>query len=382
MFYRSVNWICLFGISLSILYINPPLRAESFQIIAAETPMGAGHKQGVRRYIVRETFGPAQQLTPIPGDLLYDPVGLALRSETELFVSNRAAHTGTSTISRFSLYGSTFEYVETFSGNDATDCVQLCFDPVSGELFQTNFTSGILSRFIFDEAGNPVANGVIQMPDSNKQLGVIVRPADQQLFVSDYQKVRRFARNPDGSYSFIGYFAQNSGALYHFMKFKDDILYLTDFQNNQVLLFTFDGQGVPAIKDTITAESALDMDFSPDGQEMYVTDHRNGGIMRYRYDSEADTWVRQGEKITTPMLGGIVVTTTVCPLIADLTGDCIVNYNDLYEFASQWLVPGDDNYCVMNGNLVGESCLVTLEDFSVFASQWMMEYTQEREFQR
>ncbi|NLH17592.1 MAG: hypothetical protein GX455_13535, partial [Phycisphaerae bacterium] len=329
---------------------------------------------GVRRYIVRETFGPAEQLTPIPGSVLYDPAGLALRNPAELFIANRAAHTGKSSIARVSLFGSNFSYIDSFSGNGVTDCHQLNFDPVSGELFQTNWSSGVLSRFLFDASGNPVPNGTILMPDSGKQLGVVVRPADRQLFVSDYTKVRRFMPNPDGSYTFLGYFAINNSTQYHFMKVKDDLLYLTSFSENAVIRFSFDAQGNPTEKDRIVASNALDMDFSPDGQEMFVTDHGNGGIMRFRYDSITETWIRNGDDIPTPMLGGIVIVPTACPLSADLTGECIVDLEDLRIFASQWLVPGDDYYCMMGGNLVGDKCLVTLEDFAEFVAQWMMKY--------
>ncbi|MBN1846193.1 MAG: hypothetical protein JW810_10955 [Sedimentisphaerales bacterium] len=371
----SVKKICLWGCLWGCLFVTPNVWAEAFQVIITETPMGAGHKQGVRRYIVQDSLGPVQQLTPLPGDLLYDPAGLALRNENDLFVGNRAAHTGNGTISRFTLYGSTFAFRETISGNQLTDCAQPCFDPNTGELFQTNYTGGVLSRFLFDAAGNPVANGVITMPDGGNQLGAIVRPADRQLFVSDYTRVRRFAAQPDGSYSFVGYFAQDGGALYHFMKIKDDLLYLTNFNANQVMRFTFDPLGTPVLKDTVAAENALDVDFSPDGKEMYVTDHRNGGIMRYRYDAETGTWLRHGEKIATPMLAGIVVTPTACSLPADLTGDCRVDLPDLFAFAGQWLVAGDDDYCLLSGNLAGEACWVDLADYVVFASQWLMDYT-------
>ncbi len=375
-FSRKVLIVGLVGCFGMMLVPAAKLSAEAFQIIAAETPMGAGHKQGVRRYIVQGSFGSTEQLTPIPGDILYDPAGLALRSDTDLFIGNRAAHTGASTIARFTLTGSAFAYRDTFGGNQVTDCHQLCFDPNTGELFQTNWTTGILSRFVFDSDDNPVPNGVIQMPDGGNQLGVVVRPADRQLFVSDYTKVRRFAPQPDGSYIYLGDFAPNGSALYHFMKCKDDILYLTNFNANEVLRFTFDASGNPTLKDSIAAEGALDVDFSPDGQEMFVTDHRNGGIMRYRFDGPSDTWVRVGDKIPTPMLGGIVVTLEVCSLRADLTGDCRVNNLDLYEFSQQWLITGDDEYCILNANLVGETCFVDLADYAVFASQWLMDYSQ------
>jgi hypothetical protein len=371
---KTLQAICLSGLVLCCMGLTNPVSAEPFQIIAAETPMGSGSNQGVRRYIVRETFGPAEQLTPIPGSVLYDPAALALRSPTELFISNRAAHTGKGSVARVRLFGSSFEYLDTFKGNGLTDCVQSCFDPVSGELFVTNWSSGILSRFVFDASGKPVANGYIIMPDTSKQLGVAIRPADRQLFVSDYQKVRRFSRNPDGSYTFIGTFAENGAALYHFMKFKDDLLYLTNFQQSVVMRFSFDAQGNPVFKDFVPAKNALDLAFSPDGQEMFVTDHQDGGIMRFQYDSITESWIRHGDDIPTPMLGGIVIVPTACPLSADLTGDCIVNIDDLRVFATQWLVPGDDYYCTMGGNLIGTTCLVTLEDFAEFASQWMKEY--------
>lgn len=371
---KTIQAICLSGLVFLAALLCPPVCAEPFQIIAAETPMGAGSKQGVRRYIVRETFGPAEQRTPIPGSLLYDPAALALRSPTELFISNRAAHTGSGSVARVRLFGSSFEYIDTFTGNGLSDCAQSCFDPVTGELFVTNWSSGVLSRFLFDSFGNPVPNGVINMPDSGKQLGAVIRPANRQLFVSDYTKIRRFMPNPDGSYTYLGTFAENGAALYHFMKFKDDLLYLTNFQQSMVMRFSFDAQGNPVFKDWIPADNALDMDFSPDGLEMFVTDHRNGGIMRFKYDEITESWIRFGDDIPTPMLGGIVIVPTACPLSADLTGDCVVNIDDLRVFATQWLVPGDDCYCTMGGNLIGTQCLVTLEDLAEFASQWMMEY--------
>ncbi len=371
---KTLQAICLSGLVMCCMGFGSSLSAEPFQIIAAETPMVAGSNQGVRRYIVRETFGPVEQLTPIPGSFLYDPAALSLRSPTELFISNRAAHTGKGSVARVRLFGSSFEYLDTFTGNGLSDCAQSCFDPVSGELFVTNWSSGVLSRFLFDSFGNPVPNGVINMSDSGKQLGVAIRPADRQLFVSDYTKVRRFSRNPDGSYTPLASFAVNSGTQYHFMKVKDDLLYLTSFWENAVIRFSFDAQGNPVEKDRITAENALDMDFSPDGLEMFVTNHRNGGIMRFQYDEITESWIRFGDDIPTPMLGGIVIVPTACPLSADLTGDCIVNLADLRVLATQWLVPGDDYYCMMGGNLVGTKCLVTLEDFAEFASQWLMEY--------
>jgi DNA-binding beta-propeller fold protein YncE len=352
------------------------VQAAPFQIIIAETPMVSGGGQGIRRYIAYDTFGAILQLTPIPGSLVNDPSGLALRNDTELFVGNRAAHTGNGSISRFTLNGSFYQAAGTITGNYVTDCHQLAFDYANGELFQTNWQTGKLSRFLFDQDGNAVANGFVQMPDTDDMLGVAVRPADRQLFVSDYDYVRRFSRDPDGSYTFISTFGLQSGELYHLMKFHSDELYLAAFQTNRVLRYSFDTSGNPVFKQAIVATGAVDMDFSPDGQEMFVTNHRNGGITRYRYDTDTDTWAPFGDVIPTPSLGGIVITPTVCPLQADLTGDCVVNMHDLYAFVGQWLQSVDPYYCTLSGNMAGpeEECSVNMKDFSVFASQWMMEF--------
>jgi len=350
--------------------------ADPFQIIICETPMVSGGGQGLRRYIAYDTFGAILQLTPIPGNLVDDPAGLAMRNDNELFVGNRAAHSGNGSISRFTLNGSFYQAAGTITGNYVTDCHQLAFDHDNGELFQTNWPTGKLSRFLFDGSGNAIANGYIQMPDGNKMLGVAVRPADRQLFVSDYDYVRRFSRNTDGSYTFIGTFTVQSGELYHFMKFHNDELYLAAFQTNRVLRFSFDAMGNPVFKQAISATGAVDMDFSPDGQEMFVTNHRSGSITRYRYESGTDTWTAFGDPIPTPSLAGIVITPTVCPLQADLTGDCIVNLQDLYAFISQWLQSVDPYYCTLSANMAGpeSECKVNVEDFSIFASQWMTSF--------
>lgn len=367
----TLRFVVLFCLVLAVLPWTRPVQAAPYQIIICETPMGSGGGQGVRRYMVFDTFGAIIQLTPIPGAMLNDPSSAALRTPTELFVSNRAAHTGNSSISRFDLSGSFYQAAGTITGNYVTDCHQLAFNPVTGELFQTNFTGGKLSRFLFDESGNAVANGCVQMPDGNKMLGVAVRPADQQLFVSDYDYVRRFTRNPDSSYTFVSNFKVQSGELYHFMKFHNDELYLAAFTTNRVLRFSFDAGGVPALKQTIDSPGALDMDFSPDGQEMFVSNHRVGGLYRYRYNADNDTWVRFGDLIPTPMLGGVVITPTVCPLRGDLSGDCDVDMEDLAIFISQWTQSIDPYYCTLSANLAGEDCTVQLDDFALFAADWM-----------
>lgn len=342
-----------------------------FQIIASETPMVSGGGQGIRRYLVKDTFGITTQLTPITGELVDDPAGLALRNRKELFVGNRSAHSGGS-IRRFLLEGSVYTPDYTITGNGAGDCHQLVFDPNNGELFQTNRASGQCARFLFDNDGNSIPNGTIAMPDGDYQLGVAVRPTDRQLFVSAYQYVRRFGRNGDGSYTYIDSFAEGSNEGYHFMKFRDDELYLAAFTTNRVLRYSFDASGNPVYKDAVASEGAVDLAFSPDEQEMFVTNHRNGGISRFRYDPDTDSWTQFGDIIETPMLAGIVVTEEVCPYRSDMNGDCDVEYEDVNLLAEQWLDTGDADYCVLTGELADQDCHVTMSDLAYFASEWLM----------
>lgn len=342
-----------------------------FQIIAAETPMVSGGGQGIRRYYVKDTFGITTQLTPIPGSEVNDPAGLDLRNPQELFVGNRAAHSGNASIRRFLLAGSQYTPDYTITGNQVTDCHQLAFDPNNGELFQTNWTSGVCSRFLFDPNDNPIPNGVVTMPDGYHQLGVAIRPADRQLFVSSYEFIRRFSRNTNGSYQHLGNFGESGGEGYHFMKFHKDELYLGAFHGNRVLRYSFDASGNPVFKESIPSPGAIDMAFSPDGREMFVTDHRNGGITRFRYEPDTDTWTQFGDVIQTPMLGGIVITSEVCPYRSDMNGDCNVEMTDLELFVAQLLASGSLDYCTLTGELANQDCSVTLDDFAYFTSEWL-----------
>ncbi len=61
----------------------------------------------------------------------------------------------------------------------------------------------------------------------------------------------------------------------------------------------------------MAAEGALGMAFTPDGMEMFVTNHKDGGISRYKYDGVGDTWTEFGDVVQTPMLASIAVTTVV-----------------------------------------------------------------------
>lgn len=185
--------------------------------------------------------------------------------------------------------------------------MQLAFNPLDGELFVTNWTSGLVSRFTFDAAGNAVPNGTLAMPDASQNLGIAIRLADQQLFVSSSTFVRRFARQANGSYSHIGNFTIPGGTLIHFLAFRGDELYVSDVQTNAVHRFLFDANGNPVPNGAVPVHSAIAAAFSPDGDEMFVGRHFSGGFQRLLYQPSTDTWLPTTLQ-TGPQAGGIATT--------------------------------------------------------------------------
>lgn len=308
--------------------------AAVFQVVVTETPVGSGSAQPIERYLVSDTFGAMTRVSDIPASLTNDPSSVAFRSPLEMFVANRAGHTGNSSISTFTFDPSllTFTPGPTITGNSVTDAHGLAFNPMDGELFQANWNTGIVSRFKFDAAGNALPNGTITMPDSQRLLGVAIRPADQQLFVSSYQGVRRFRRNTDGSYAYLSTFAVGQG-LVHYMKVRQDELYVCDIASSAVYRFRFDAAGVPVLKDSTSSLHVVDIAFSPDGREMFAANHFEGGIRRYRYTPATDSWASFGDVLATPQLGGIATTYSPChPLAQDFDRDCDVDRDDFLIF--------------------------------------------------
>lgn len=266
--------------------------AQTFQVVFVETPVVSGGGQPVERFLAAGTNGALTRLSDIPGSLLNDPASVVFDNNLRLFIGNRAAHSGNGTISMFTFdpgFG-TFMPAPTISGNDLTDVHGMAFNPVDGELFAANWSSGRLSRFRFDPAGNPIANGHVQMPDGDNQLGVAVRAVDQQLFVSHYSFVRRFARGPGGSYSHIGNFTIPGAGGIHYLKMLLDELFVCDISTNAVYRFTFDAGGNPIANGSISVASPIDVAFSPDRREMFVSRHHAGGFARFLFDPQTNTW--------------------------------------------------------------------------------------------
>jgi len=203
---------------------------------------------------------------------------------------------------------------------------------------------------------------------------VVVRPADQQLFVSRYEGVRRFRRNLDGSYAYIStFYVGPPGGQIHFLKIRHDELYVCELWSNSVYRYRFDAAGDPVFKDAIPSRRVIDVAFSPDGQEMFAANHYEGGITRYRYDAETDSWVQFGDVIPTRQLGGLATSYLPCGEPAqdtDLDSDA-----DLDDFAvfAQCLNGPEPPWSASVANQHVCACLhadedldVDINDFAVF----------------
>ncbi len=285
--------------------------SQSFQLIVTETPPFQGSWQPVRRFLVPGSGADFIKLSDIPKEMTYDPTCAASRTPYELYVANRAAHKGKGYISVFIMSSDGREYVraQDIRGNSLTDVHQVCFNPVDGELFATNWKSGKLSRFKFDKYGKQIPNGTITMRDSDKMLGVLVRKSDRQLFVSSYTFVRIFKRNPDGSYTYKGNFYPPQKGGLHYMTMLRKELYICEVNMGMVYRYTFDKNGYPRLKSKIRAPGAISVAFSLDGKEMYVASHSTSarGIYRFMYDPGKDKWVFKKRIITRRSLGGIAI---------------------------------------------------------------------------
>jgi 6-phosphogluconolactonase (cycloisomerase 2 family) len=337
--------------------------AQSFQLVATETPPGSGSQQPVERFLVDGAGGDAQRLSDIPPDATDDPSCAVFRTPLQLFVSNRAAHSGNGSISVFDFHPSlqTFTQGPTITGNGLTDVAQITFNPVDGELFATNWTSGQLSRFLIDAGGNAVPNGTVVMPFGGYQLGVAVREADQQLLVTSYTALRRFGRNPDGTYSHIENIGLGSGGL-HYLTFRGDELYIADVYGDTIYRYLFDQDGVPVPNGTVASRSPIAVAFSPDGREMFAASHLDGGITRFAHDPDGDAWI-ETDQIATPDLGGVTTAPAgVCS--PDLNQDGLVNSQDFVLFLNTFVA--GDPFADYNGDGT-----VNSQDFVAFLNAFV-----------
>ncbi|MFN8219959.1 MAG: PEP-CTERM sorting domain-containing protein [Fimbriimonadales bacterium] len=254
--------------------------ADPFHFLVAETPGGSvGQDQwgGVRRYDVSGSGGTITQGVGIAKQLLSDPAGLALGPGGELFVGNRHGNSNPSSVSRFLYDGTNYVPNGTITGNSLFGSHGLNFSP-TGELFVAN-VNGPVSRFL-PSGGNYVANGNL---NSGSARDVFFSSNGQYAYVTNAgSSLAKFDVATGSFLSTLG-IAGSSGV--HNGNWLGNALYLAANSSGTVHRLTFDANGDIATSDIVASVSdAISLDFSPDGQEMFVAGHRTGNITRFGWD--------------------------------------------------------------------------------------------------
>ncbi|MBX7135657.1 MAG: hypothetical protein K1X67_23565 [Fimbriimonadaceae bacterium] len=291
---------------LALLTLPSLAMAADFQLIATQTPPGGGGTwQSVLRYTIGGTGGSVTPLADIPAAQVADPASPAFRTGAELFIGNRHGNSGVGSISRFILHpDNTFTKTGDITGNGAINIHQICFNPVSGELFAGTVNTGI-SRFIFDSGGTAIPHGFHAIGPTR---GVMVGRDGETLYVTRASgELLRYHLNANGTITQLPSVFPPGASNLHFMRVRfDGELYAADISSNKVFRYRFDALNNPVYVGFVTSNGAIDVTFSPDGQEMFVSDHFGGGIDRFLYQAGTDSWLYTAT-IPTTSLGGIAV---------------------------------------------------------------------------
>lgn len=295
---------------LAILAPQEYAHADDFQLVVAQTPPGnntnTSNWREVYRYEIAGTGGTATQLSGLPVGEVFDPVSVEFRSPTELFVGNRHGNTlGEGSISRFEIDSSgNYNYLGNFSSSGMTSGVhEMSFSPTTGELFATTIGNGIF-RFTFP-GGNPSPNGSFS---SGAWDGIQVSPTGNYIYATNFaQTVYQFEIKPDDTIDLINSFTPPGvGRLHFFGTRLDQELFLGDDNGSQVHRYEILGDGNLQYKSTMNVINAVDIAFSPDNQEMFVSSYHDG-IYRFLYEENTDSWTQTG-LIEMEWAAGIAIT--------------------------------------------------------------------------
>lgn len=296
--------------------------ADPFQLIVTKTPPGnadPSNWQSVLRWSINGTGGTATPISDIPKTQVADPASPAFRSENELFIANRHGNGGTGSISRFEIdeMGNAVP-TTTITGNGLSNVHQICFNPITGELFAANLTSGI-SRFLFDYDG-------VAIPHGNHSVGALrgigVSRDGGNLYVTRASnEIARYRLNADGTITQLASLFPPGASGLHFIKFRfDGEMYAADILSNKVYRYRFNALNEPTYVGFVSSPSPIDAAFSPDGQEMYLSSHFDGGVRRYIYNSGSDSWAETAT-LTTPSLGGLATRQAIVALPGTIAGN-------------------------------------------------------------
>lgn len=314
--------------------------AQPFQIVTTIAPPFNVPKpqwRDVLRFSLPDSAGVFTSLSNIPNGAVNDPVGVAFRTPTDLFIGNRHGNgVEPGTISRFQLTnnGATATFVNSYTQPGLVGVHEICFNPVTKELFAAAVSDGIW-RWKVDTLGIIDPNG--SFARGRPWRGVCIEASGNYLYATAFSStVFRFRINADGSMTELA--SQNlvGASNLHFFALgptKDEI-YVADINAGKVFRLRVNADGSLTQLQSINSANAIDCAFSPDGEEMFVAKHITGGIDRFNYSADTDTWV-YSSTVATDSLGGFATyVPAICP--ADLTGEGFVDDSDFQVFAQAY----------------------------------------------
>ncbi|MBC8423825.1 hypothetical protein H8E07_06850 [bacterium] len=281
---------------LAMLLAPAALIASPFQIWVTHSPPGPSNNDpatwgGIFRYRFSDNGAPGTSLAGIDRSLVADPAGLEFRVEShELLVGNRHGNTGGGSISRFIYDALADDFIPngSITGNGLDGVHQLALNPVTGELFAANYGGGV-SRFLFDEYGDAVPNGMIG--GSEWTRGVAVSPDGGLLYVTSATPVLR-TFDLDTGLELSPVSVSGAVKLHYIRLATDQYLYVADPFTSMIYQFAVDEFGALSGQIDIGAPSAVAEALSPDGLEMFATGHLTSHqITRLRWDTGTESWI-------------------------------------------------------------------------------------------
>jgi hypothetical protein len=290
-----------------------------FMLLVTETPPGPYVAEdlwsGVLIFSVAGTGAPLVPVAGIDKSLLADPAFRA--SSSEVFVGNRhgvnAADGVPGSISRF-IYdrvAGTLTANGTITGNSLSAVDQIAFHPLTGEMFVADFnypTSGpSISRFTFDASGNAVANGTL---GNGQAGGLAVAPDGKRLYATSGGQTSSIIRQFDlanGGAPLADVTIADAPRLFN-MAVHNGVLYVAAVDVNKVYRLSIGTFDDLTLRDSIAADGAIAVAFSPDGNEMFTAAHLTSEFIdRFNLNAAVDTWTSTTKVMTTSSLGGILV---------------------------------------------------------------------------
>lgn len=281
-----------------------PAFAAPYTLFAAETnPFSLGgdtaNYGGLQTYDFANPGGSYAAGSGVAASQLHDAAGVVVRGH-KVYVSNRHGNTlGMGSIQEFTWNGSSLSGGATIasaalSGHQGWH--GFSFAP-NGDLFVTTVNSGT-RRFRDSGSGfvdiGGTGSGAVRdawiSPDGNK---LIESGINGSIFVSD---VLANSIGPATGFGIAG------GSIMHQMTYAWNSLYVTSYNTHTVHRVMFDANFNPISSSVVTsASNALGIAFSPDGNEMLVSQHGAQAISRF--SGAGSSWTANGTISTGHSMG-------------------------------------------------------------------------------